>query len=396
MNRARENHMKAIINGILIIPDNMGGFQPTEDKVVLFEDTITDIIDEQEFYKLDKKSFEEIIDAHGKYISPGFVNIHIHGCLGADTMDCSAEGLKKMAECQASTGVTSMLPTTMTYDLPTVYKALEQVKAGIGFKNGSRIIGANMEGPFISEKYKGAQKGSNIKQADFKLIEKYRDVIKIITIAPETLPAGSDFIQKCLDNDIKVSIGHSAADYDCALDAITNKGVTQVTHLFNAMTGLHHRNPGIVGAALNTDAFCELIVDNIHIAPGAQLLVNKIKGTNRTVLITDSMRACGLGDGKSELGGQTVLVKGQKATLEDGTIAGSVLTMDRAVYNYSQNVEIPLWKAVECASITPARAIGRDNEIGSIEIGKKADFTIFDENVNIAITIRDGKTIFFD
>ena len=185
----------------------------------------------------------------------------------------------------------------------------------------------------------------------------------------------------------------AVAGYDLANEAF-DAGATEVTHLFNAMTGLHHRRPGVVGAALDTDVYCELIADNIHCAPAVQRLVHKIKGLKRLVLITDSMRACGLGDGKSELGGQEVFVKGQRATLADGTIAGSVLTMDRAVYNYAQNNNIHVWQAVQCATITPAQSIGLAEKIGSISAGKQADIVLFDDAVNISMTIRRGRLVF--
>ncbi|ORU01046.1 N-acetylglucosamine-6-phosphate deacetylase [Anaerovibrio sp. JC8] len=385
--------MKAIVNGRLITPGLDGAFRVEQDKVVVYEDRITEIIDKEEFDRRGRNAFEEVHYAQGQYVAPGFINLHIHGCAGSDTMDCRETGLRQMALCQAATGVTSMLPTTMTYDMPRVYEALDTVRQAMSYREGARIIGANMEGPFISEKHKGAQKASNIQKADFDLISDYGDIIRLITIAPEELPADSDFIKNCRGAGIRVSLGHTAADYECAMDAI-NRGATHITHLFNAMTGLHHRNPGVVGAALDSDAFCELIADNIHVAPGAQRIVNKVKGNTRTVLITDSMRACGLGDGESELGGQKVFVSDGKAVLEDGTIAGSVLTMDRAIYNYANNLHVPVWQVVECATITPARGIGMEGDMGSIEVGKMADFAVFDANVNVAITICAGKTIY--
>ncbi|WP_027405903.1 N-acetylglucosamine-6-phosphate deacetylase [Anaerovibrio sp. RM50] len=388
--------MKAIVNGKLITPGPKGEFRVEQGKVVVFEDRILEIIDKSEFEARGRNSFEEVYYAQGQYVSPGFINLHIHGCAGSDTMDCREAGLHQMAIFQLSTGVTSMLPTTMTYDMPRIYEALKLVRQGKSYKEGARILGANMEGPFISESHKGAQKASNIRKADFTLIKDYSDVIKLITIAPEELPEGSDFISQCQKAGIRVSLGHSSADYDCAINAINNLGVTHVTHLFNAMTGLHHRNPGVVGAALDSDAYCELIADNIHVAPGAQRIVHKVKGTDRIVLITDSMRACGLGDGESELGGQKVFVSGQKAVLEDGTIAGSIITMDKAVHNYAKNLNISVWQAVECATRTPARAIGMDKELGSIEVGKLADFAIFDENVHVSITIVAGKVLFLE
>lgn len=386
--------MKAIINGRLVVPDLTGKFQLAEKHVIIFDEFIDKIISDEEFSTIDRGAMEEIIDADGKYVSPGFVNIHIHGCVGRDTMDCELKALKAMADFQASNGVTSFLPTTMTYDLPRIYKALDIIPEAQKYDNGARILGINMEGPFISAKYKGAQAEENICEADFALIDKYKNLIKLITVAPETLPKDSDFFDKCHEAGIVVSLGHTAASYECAYDAITKGHATHITHLFNAMSGLHHREPGVVGAAFDTNAFCEIIVDNIHCNPAVQRIVNKVKGNDRTVLITDSMRACGMGDGESELGGQQVFVKGQRATLADGTIAGSVLTMDRAIYNYAANLNIPVWQAIESATMTPARALGLDHILGSLSPGKYADMVIFDERVNIAMTFRGGKVVF--
>ena len=296
--------MKAIINGKLIVPDLTGKFQLAEKHVIIFDEFIDKIVSDEEFSTIDRASLEEIIDADGRYVSPGFVNIHIHGCVGRDTMDCELKALKAMADFQASTGVTSFLPTTMTYDLPRIYKALDVIPEAQKYDNGARILGINMEGPFISARYRGAQAEENICEADFALIDKYKNLIKLITVAPETIPKDSDFFDKCHEAGIVVSLGHTAASYECAYDAITKGHATHITHLFNAMSGLHHREPGVVGAALDTDAFCEIIVDNIHCNPAVQRIVNKVKGNARTVLITDSMRACGMGDGESELGGQ--------------------------------------------------------------------------------------------
>ena len=386
--------MKAIINGKVIVPGNEGHFELAEKSIILFTKRIDKIMTEAEFTRMDKSSLDEIIDAKGQYVSPGFVNVHIHGSVGADTMDCDEKSLKSMADFQATTGVTSFLPTTMTYDMPRIYSALEVVRDAEKYEGGARILGANMEGPFISRQYKGAQAEENIQDADFNLIADYQEVIKLITIAPETLPPKSDFINKCHEAGIVVSLGHSAASYECAAATIDKQSVNHITHLFNAMTGFHHRKPGIVGAALDTDVYCELITDNIHCAPASQRVVTKTKGLEKIVLITDSMRACGLADGVSELGGQQVFVKGQKATLADGTIAGSVLTMDRAIYNYANNLQIPVWQAVECASATPARSIGMAKYIGSLAPGKYADIVLFDEDVNVTMTFRCGKLIF--
>ncbi len=372
--------MKAIRNGNAILPDSEGKFFISNNMDILFDDKIRDIAPTG---KLPIEEIcDEIIDAQGLYVSPGFINIHVHGCMGCDTMDEDSEALKIMAEGQASMGVTAFLPTTMTYDMPRIYRALDRIRRTMGENHGAMILGAHMEGPFISQAMKGAQKASNIRKADFALIEKYADVIRIITIAPEELPDGSDFVERCREKGIIVSMGHTSADYDQASEAIS-MGVSHATHLYNAMTGCSHRAPGAVGAALDSDIYTELICDNIHVHPAMQRLTHRMKGAVRLILITDSIRACGLGDGESELGGQKVFVHGDEARLQDGTIAGSVLLMNHAVKNFRENTHISIAEAVSFATAVPAKELGLYGGMGSLEKNKLANIVIFDEDFDI-------------
>lgn len=388
--------MKGIINGKIITEGNNGRFDILERHVLLFDKKIIQIVPSNYFAA---SQVEELIDAEGLYVSPGFINTHVHGCGGADTMDDDLNALITMAMQQARNGVTSFLATTMTYDMPRIYEALERIRKHMETENpkgiGAKVIGCHMEGPFISEKYKGAQDKKNIQKADFSAIEKYADIIKVITVAPETLEENSEFGHLCAKAGIQASVGHSGADYDTAYKAIMEMGFTRFTHLFNAMSGMHHRNPGVANAALDTWAFTELILDNVHVCPAMQRLVWNIKGPEKLVAITDSMRACGLGDGESELGGQKVYVKGNLATLEDGTIAASVATMDNCVKNLAENVGVPVWEAVECATKTAAKSLDMQYEIGSFEAGNAADIILFDDDVDIKRTIVDGKTVYF-
>ena len=255
---------------------------------------------------------------------------------------------------------------------------------------GAKILGANLEGPFINEKFKGAQAEENIKPANFTYIANFSDIIKIITVAPEKF-SDLEFLNQCHENNIIVSIGHSAADYDMTINLIHNENVKHITHLFNAQTGLHHRKPGIVGAALDSDAIVEIIADNVHVHPAAQRLVYKVKDHNEIILITDSLRACGLGDGIYDLGGQKVFVKGELATLSDGTIAASVATMNKVVNNFKNNTNIDIASAVELVTKNPATELGMYDKIGSLEVCKSADIIIFDENINIKMAIVNGK-----
>ena len=394
--------MKAIINARLIIPDDNGDFSVMKGGAILFEEKISAIMPTEKFSAETSRDnignvngIEEIFDAKGKFVSPGFINIHVHGGWGADVMDEDNAAINTVAKLQAKTGVTSFLPTTMTYDMPRVRRALDRARASM--KNGTegaKVLGAHMEGPFVNEKYRGAQAVKDIIPANFSLIEDFADAIKIITFAPETLPPdqSDDFIKKCRRTGIVVSIGHTAATYDETTRALA-AGATSFTHLFNAMTGLHHRKGGAVLAALDSSAYAELIADNVHVAPPIERLVAKLK-KNRLVAITDSMRAAGMGDGESELGGQKVFVKGTLATLADGTIAGSVLTLDRGVYNLCHNTGRPAEEIIETATKNPAELLGVYDKIGSLSPGKAADILIFDDDINIAEVFVGGRRFF--
>ena len=369
--------MKTIINGRLILPKKIyAGALNFDEKIISIGEP---------------ESNAEVIDAENNFVSAGFINIHIHGAAGVDTMDDDIGALKKLAEFLPSMGVTSFLPTTMTMSLEKIYRALERIRLGKNFDTGAKILGAHVEGPFISKKFKGAQAEENILPANFELIKNFSDAIKIITVAPEEIDF--DFIDRCRTENIIVSIGHSAATYEQAIAAI-ERGANHITHLFNAQTGFHHRKPGIVGAALDSSAIVELIADNVHVHPAAQKIVAKIKPRNEIILITDSLRACGLGDGVSELGGQKVFVKGNLATLEDGTIAGSVATMNNVLKNFCANTSTDIAAGVEMVTKNPAVELGIFDKTGSLEVGKAADITIFDDDFNIKKTFVSGQRNF--
>lgn len=382
--------MKAIINGRFIIPDETGRFTVEGGLALFFDEKIRAIRSAATVSAAEREELEACIDARGAYVSPGFLNVHIHGCVGADTMDDDPEAIRKMQLFQARTGVTAFLPTTMTYDFPTLGRAFRHVREAMAREEGARVLGCHMEGPFISPAKKGAQAEKNIAKADFAKIAPYQDIVKIITVAPEELPDGGQFIADCHAHGIVVSLGHTAADYATARQTIEEYGAKHITHLFNAMTGLHQRHPGVIGAALDTDANCELIVDNVHIHPAVQRIVYRLK-KDHLILITDSLRACGLGDGPSELGGQKVFVKGTLATLEDGTIAGSVLCMNDGLRIFRKNTGAPIEEVVTAVTKTPAKELGLYDELGSLSVGKNADITIFDDALKIQRTIVAGR-----
>lgn len=249
--------MKAIINGKFIIPDETGCFTVEEEPHSSSTRRYGLSAPPPPSRRPSARSLEACIDARGAYVSPGFLNVHIHGCVGADTMDDDPEAIRKMQLFQARTGVTAFLPTTMTYDFPTLGRAFRHVREAMAREEGARVLGCHMEGPFISPAKKGAQAEKNIAKADFAKIAPYQDIVKIITVAPEELHDGGQFIADCHAHGIVVSLGHTAADYATARQAIEEYGAKHITHLFNAMTGLHQRRPGVVGAALDTDANCE-------------------------------------------------------------------------------------------------------------------------------------------
>jgi len=366
------------------------------DSVIIFDTKIRNIMSNNDFllYKKDHKEETQIIDAKGNYVSPGFIDIHIHGSGGYDTMDATAEALKIISTTIARNGVTGYLPTTMTMDTISIYKALDAVRDEMKIEpKGAKILGVHMEGPFINEKYKGAQQADSIIKPDYDIIKGYLDIIKIITLAPEK-DENHNFIKKVKSNSkITLSVGHSDANYDEAMKSIED-GVTHATHTFNAMTPLNHREPGIVGAIFKSDITCELIADLIHVHPAIFNILINAKHKDKIVLITDSMRAGCMKSGNYELGGQKVIVKNGAARLQNGTLAGSVLTLNKAILNMLRNSDLEIYEVVAMATIIPAKIINIDKEKGSLEVGCFADITIFNDDIDVFTTIVEGKIVY--
>lgn len=380
--------MKAIINGKIITENSI-----LVNKVLLFDEKILSFESIENFEKL-KETCEEIIDAHENYISPGFIDVHIHGSAGYDVMDGTPESLSGISSSIVKNGVTAFLATTMTMSEEKIYKALDNIRFTMNHEiKGAIVLGAHLEGPFINKEHKGAQPENFILKPNYKFIENYIDVLKLITLAPE-MDENFEFIKEIKEKtNIILSIGHSHANYEEAMDSI-NHGISHATHTFNAMTPLNHRKPGIVGAIFNSDIYSEVIADGIHLHPALFKIIKKIKGDDKIILITDCMRAGGLPDGFSELGGQKIVVKDNSARLEDGTLAGSILNLNKGVKNFMDYTDMKIWESIKLVSLNPATELGLDNSRGSLAEGKLADIVILDNEFNIKQTIVQGKTVY--
>ncbi len=374
--------MKAIINGRIVTPTGT-----LEGKALLFDEKIRGIVSPAEI------GGAEVIDAEGKYVVPGLIDMHIHGYQGADASDGDAEAVVRMAEGLAKNGVTAWLPTTMTISYEALYKAFDSIRVAMkNNPNGAVILGVNSEGPFICESKKGAQNGAHIRPCDVAFLKEHSDIIRVFTVAPEE-PGNMQAIRDiAAETNILISIGHSSAKYPTAVESI-EAGVRHATHLFNAMTALAHRDPGIVGAVLSDERVsAELICDTFHVNPALFSLLSKIKG-DKLVMITDCLRAGGLEDGEYDLGGQTVVLKDNLCRLLDGTIAGSVLTLNKGILNMLKNTTLPVHTCVKMASLNPACALGVDKTKGSIEVGKDADLFLADDEFNTYGTFIGGKKV---
>jgi N-acetylglucosamine-6-phosphate deacetylase len=333
---------------------------------------------------------------HGtRFISPGLIDIHLHGAMGRDVMEGSAAGLAEIAAHQVRCGVTGFVPTTLAASWPAVQGAVEAVKAATMDRTAADILGVYLEAPFLNVKKKGAQNPEFIKpiqDGEIRLLEAaVRTLPAIITIAPE-VGANLRFISALKKSGWVVSIGHSEASYELAIRSF-EEGITHSTHLYNAMSGFLPREPGVIGAVLDFDGVtAELIADGIHVHPAALRLAIKQKGADRICLITDSMNASGLGDGDFQVGGLDVAVKDGQARLKDsGALAGSVLTLNRAVGNIIRWTGLPVPQAVRMASLTPARVLGLDRDVGSLEAGKLANLAVFDRDFNVIAAYIRGR-----
>ena len=332
-------------------------------------------------------------------VLPGFIDQHVHGAGGSDAMDKNVSAIATISKSLAMEGTTSFLATTMTQSPENIKGALSAVKDYINLNDsqGARVLGVHLEGPFISPKFVGAQPLEYVQAPSVETFKEYEKAsgnnIKIVSLAPE-IDGAKELIKYLKERNIVPSIGHTGAKYSDIEKGI-EYGLSNVTHTYNAQTALHHREVGVVGSAMLFDELnAEIICDTIHVCSPAIRLLVKNKPHTKVTLITDAMRAKNLPDGESELGGQKVFVKNGEARLLDGTLAGSVLKMNIAIKNMVEKVGVNLVDAVSFATINPAKNLGVDKEYGSIEVGKRADFAVLDDDYNVLLTVRDGNIIY--
>ena len=344
---------------------------------------------------LDTVPDEDGVDLNGATVIPGLIDIHTHGNSGADFSDGDLEGLRRMAEYSARNGVTSFAPTSMTLPYETLAKAFATARslADERPEDCARVMGIHMEGPFFSEKKKGAQNAAYLRLPDFEafraLEEDCGGLIRIADVAAE-LEGAEDFARRA-GALCTVSIAHTDADYEAAC-RVFDAGARHVTHLFNAMPSLHHRKPGVIGAAAEREnVVAELICDGLHIHPSVIRLAFRLF-PERLCIISDSLRCCGMPDGEYELGGQAIWLKGRLATLPDGTIAGSASNLYDCLLT-AIACGVPAEQALRAATILPARELGCDDRVGSIEAGKYADFVVCDESLRRLSVTLGGRRI---
>ncbi|MEI7989530.1 MAG: N-acetylglucosamine-6-phosphate deacetylase [Chloroflexota bacterium] len=341
-------------------------------------------------------TFERILDARGSILLPGFIDIHVHGAMGQEAMDATPDALRKMAQFYAQHGVTGFLPSTWTAIGEATHKVIDVVKRMMGrVEKGASILGVHLEGPYLNPSRCGAQDVNLIRPAEEKELARFfdSDIVKLFALAPE-FPENMSIIQECVRRGIVASVGHSAATYD-QVGAAVKLGLRHATHTFNAMTAFGHRELGTVGAVMAYDEItCELICDNIHVHPGAQKILVDVKTPNGVVLVTDAIRGAGLPDGEHPIDNRVITVKDGVARLPDGTIAGSILTMERALKNVMAATGRPLHEIWQMSSLNSARQIGISAHKGSLEVDKDADLVLLDTDFNVKLTVVEGEIVF--
>lgn len=336
---------------------------------------------------------KEVINGEDLFLSPGFIDVHIHGAGGYDTMDGKYEAINNISKTILKHGTTAFLPTTMTCDTFDIKNAVAAISEAVAKgTDGAEVLGAHLEGPFINSSMIGAQNPKFIREPSIKnfkeIVGDNVSSIISVTLAPEVQGA-EELIKYLRDREIVVSAGHSSATYNEIIHSL-KCGVSHSTHLYNAMTGLKHREPGVVGAVFDSEITTEIICDGIHVSYPAIKIAIKQKTTDNILLITDAMMACSMKDGLYSLGGQNVIVKNNAARLENGSLAGSVLTLDRAIKNLYENTDYNLHEIVKMATYNAAKHCKVSDKKGMIKEGYDADLVLFDKDINIKKVIVNG------
>jgi N-acetylglucosamine-6-phosphate deacetylase len=338
---------------------------------------------------------DHTINTKGKWVTPGLIDIHVHGANYADAMDADLESINTLNQFFASRGVTGYLLTTGTASNSDISAVINCFQEYSPTEDGAVPLGIHLEGPYLCEERKGAQPSIHLRDPEPVYYQRWFEsgVIRLMTVAPE-LEGTLALIQTGIKQGVEFAVGHSVASYEVMQDVI-ERGLRQAAHTFNGMNPLHHRQPGVLGAVLSDDRlFAQIIADGVHVHPAVVNALVKAKGINRTILITDSIRAAGMGNGEYDLLGQTVSVKGNVARIASGSLAGSVLTMDQAVRNAMAFCDIPFAHAIQMASLTPAKSLNLHTERGALEPGLRADVTIFSQDYSVETTIVGGNIVY--
>lgn len=342
----------------------------------------------------------DIVNFKKSIIVPGFIDIHTHGVVGHDSMETDIKIFNTESKFYAKHGVTSFVPTTMAQSKKDTMLAIKTIREASYLKMaGAKIIGIHLEGPYFNLEKKGAQPGKYIRDADLDELQDFmkasNNFVVIVSLAPE-IEKALEAIRFLSGRGITISLGHTNATFEEANRGI-DAGATHATHIFNGMRPYHHREPGVIGAVLlDNRVTCEVIADLIHLHPRTIELTYKLKGPDRMILVSDSMGATGLNDGNYQLGGEKVVVKDSVARLENGSLAGSTLTLDKALRNIVNVVGIPFKDALRMITYNPTREISLERNIGSISIGKMADLVVLDESLKVKATFIEGKRVFGD
>lgn len=378
----------AIVNGIILTPDEQISGQGV-------------IVEGGRIARIDPVGLVEAqsntIDARGFYVTPGLIDLHVHGAYGFDTMDATPEAIHGMGRFFARHGVTSYLPTTVTASAEDISAAIQNIGAMSLPSDGAWPLGIHLEGPYLSHDYCGAQSPQYLRPADIKEYKLWLEngQVRLITVAPE-VEGVLGLIEAGVETGIEFAAGHSGASYEQMRLAIEH-GLHQVTHTFNGMPPLHHRSPGVLGAALSEERLrCQIIADGVHVHPAVVKVLVKSKGIDRTILISDAMRATGMPDGDYALGDQQVHVKGGVARTQAGGLAGSTLTLDQALCNIMHFADLSFQEALPMATRVPAAAMNWEGKKGVIAPNADADILIMDDRYQVRLTMIGGRVVYCD